>query len=48
MCQCPKRAFLISTYGNPYEVFTHKQCVNALNGPFSFLHKVERRGKKLC
>ena len=36
VCQCPKRAFLISTPSTRSRTLL-RQCVNALNGLFSFL-----------
>ena len=37
MCQCPKRAFLISTYPRRKNMQNINTSVNALNGLFSFL-----------
>ena len=36
-CQCPKRAFFISTKEEACQFLEDIMGVNALNGPFSFL-----------
>ncbi len=45
VCQRPKRAFIISTFGITLQLLTSESCVNALNGLLSFLRRQTKEEK---